>query len=72
MNEKHKELALRGLGCLRGDDLERARHAFHGMGSMQMQEQHGQSGKTRAEILARYEKFAAEVDAAVQWVKAQK
>lgn len=39
----------------KGDDLERARRSFHGMSSRQLDEQHGQSGRTRRQILQEYE-----------------
>lgn len=68
MNE-HKKLALRALENLRGDDLERARSAFRNCTSAQMQEQYGQSGKTRAEILADYEADRAKINAAIDWLK---
>jgi hypothetical protein len=69
---KNKELALRGLSYLRGDDLERARAAFRGLTSRQMQEQYGQSGQTRQQILDGYEQHAREVEGAVAWVNAQR
>lgn len=40
----------------KSDNLERAQHAFRGMSAEQLQEQHGQSGKTRGQILAEYER----------------
>ena len=67
----HQELALRALSNFRGDDTARARHAFSRFTPKEMQEQHGQSGKTRAQILAEYEAHDAKVDAAIAWVKAQ-
>lgn len=67
----HQELALQALSNLRGDDTARARHEFSRFTPKEMQEQHGQSGKTRAQILAEYEAHDAKVDAAIAWVKAQ-
>lgn len=67
----HQKLALRALSNLRGDDTARARHAFSRCTPKEMQEQHGQSGKTRSQILAEYEAHDAKVDAAIAWVKAQ-
>lgn len=64
-----KELAIRALESMQSDDLYRARAAFKNYTPEQMQEQHGQSGKTRAEILSVYEKANAEIDAAIAWVK---
>jgi hypothetical protein len=54
-NQECKQLALSALESKRGDDLFRARNAFKNMTPKQMQEQHGESGRTRAEILAEYE-----------------
>ena len=39
----------------RGDDLERAQRAFGRLGGTAMDQQHGQSGRTRCEILNGYE-----------------
>lgn len=62
---------LAGLGRLRGDDLYRARAAFRGMSATQMAEQHGQSGRTRQEILAEYEEHDVRIQRAIDWVVAQ-
>lgn len=70
MNQ-HKQLAIQALGQMKGDDLYRARAAFRGLTPAQMHEQHGQSGKTRAQILDEYEAYNAKVDAAIRWVDAQ-
>jgi len=68
---KHKELALRALSNMRGDDAERARRAFSRFSPKEMKEPHGYSGKTRAQILAEYEEHEAAVDAAIIWLKSQ-
>ena len=70
MNE-HKQLAIRALSQMKGDNLARARSAFRNKTPEQMQEQYGQGGRTCAEILAEYESYEAEVDAAIAWVEAQ-
>jgi len=67
----HKELAIRALSNLKGDDLAKARRAFSGLSHEEMQKQHGKSGKTRAELLAEYEACEARIDAAIQWVSQQ-
>jgi len=54
----------------RGDNLARARHAWEYCTPAQMQEEYGQSGRTRAQILADYEQHAADVDAALRWLEA--
>lgn len=66
-----KETALQALSQFMGDDYLRARHAFSRYTPEQMEEQHGESGHTRAEILQGYEDHVAKVDAAIEWVKAQ-
>lgn len=68
---RHQELAIGALQNMRGDDTARARAAFRGLSPAGMQEQHGYSGKTRAEILADYEARDAKVDAAIAWVRSQ-
>jgi len=66
-----KATVLQALSQMRGDDLYRARHAFQGMTPAQMKEQHGLSGKTRAEILAGYEAWERKIDEAEAWVKSK-
>jgi len=55
MNEKDRAEIIDILHAERGDDLARAHLAFRGLTEKEMQEKHGQSGRTRAEILAGYE-----------------
>lgn len=69
-----KETQLFVIRCLenaKGDDLYRAKLAFKGMTPDQMQEQHGQSRKTRQEILNGYLEHEAKMINAIAWVKAQ-
>jgi len=68
MNE-HKKLAIQALESVRGDDLYRARAAFRGLSAEEMGKQHGQSGKTRAEILRGYEEHETKINAALQWLR---
>ena len=70
MND-HATLAIRALGQMKGDDTVRARLAFRGMNTVQMGEQFGHSGKTRAQILAEYESYDAKIDAAIAWVRSR-
>jgi hypothetical protein len=62
MTPKAKETLLRLIGNARGDDLQRARLAFRSLSPAQMQEQHGQSGQTRQQILDSYETHNREMD----------
>lgn len=64
-----KAFTLRALENHRGDDLERARTAFRGLSAEDMDKEYGRSGKTRRQIIEGYERHAAEVDAAIAWVK---
>lgn len=69
-----QELAIKALEAVKGDDTNRARRAFAGMSpeqmAEQMAEQYGESGRTRAEILAECERTDAEIDEAIAWVRA--
>lgn len=65
----HPKLTIRkALEQYRGDDLYRARSAWRGLSPEEMNKKYGQSGKTRAEILAGYEAHSDEVDAALRWL----
>ena len=66
-----RETTLHALENARGDDLARARHAFRGLTPQRMGEQYGESGKTRAEIVAGYEAHEREIDAAIAWVRSR-
>ncbi len=58
MNRNEKiEYILSAIARSDGDDLERAQHHFRGLTPVQMQEQHGQSGKTRQQILDEYVEY---------------
>lgn len=70
MNE-HQKLAIYALRQLTGDDTYRAKAAFRNCTPEEMQQEYGQSGQTRAEILASYEAHDAKVQAAIDWVKAK-
>jgi len=64
----HAEIALKALQSYMGDDAQRARAAFRGLTTKQMAEQHGQSGKTRQQILDEYLDHESRVKAAIEWV----
>lgn len=67
-SEKRKEIVLAALGMWRSDDFERAKQAFGSLTTKEMQQQHGQSGKTRQEIFDAYKQHVdnyEEVKAAV-------
>lgn len=70
LNE-HQALIIRALENMRGDDTIRARAAFRHCTPEQMQEEYGEGGMTRQEILDGYTARDARVDAAIQWTVAQ-
>ena len=71
MNE-HQALAIIALSNMLGDDSARVRADFCNCTPEQMQQEYGESGKTRARILADYEAHDDKVEKAILWVKAQR
>lgn len=70
MNDQEAiKLARQACYYMVGDDLARAKHAFHGMSDAQMEEQHGGSGKTRREVLKYYEEHDQKWTEVVRWVE---
>lgn len=65
----NKERVLRILESTRGDDLYRARAAFRGLSAEEMGKQYGQSGQTRAEIVAGYERREAELNELIAYAR---
>ncbi len=63
---KHQELAIQALQNMKGDDSYRAQLAFRGQN---LDEPHGQSEKTRRQILNEYLEHEAKVSEAILWVK---
>ncbi len=68
MNE-HAQTAIKALDRMKGDNTARALAAFRGMTAKQLDEQHGQSGETRRQVLEAYQAHDRKVDAAIAWVK---
>jgi hypothetical protein len=64
-----KEYVLRVMRDAQGDDLERATLSFRGLSNKQMQEQHGQSGLTRQQVLDEYREQRRLHRAAIDWLK---
>ncbi len=62
MDAKQKLLSI--VERSRGDDLERAEHAFRGMSDLQLDQQHGESGQSRRQLLESYRQERAEWKAA--------
>ena len=67
MNE-YVKIAIRALHCHKGDNAARARNAFLGQTPEQMLETWGQSGETKASILAGYENHERECNDAIEWL----
>ncbi|HEX4841342.1 MAG TPA: hypothetical protein VFV60_04180 [bacterium] len=68
MTAQTKQIILSALQQYRGDNYERAQSAFSGLTPTQMQEQHGQSGQTRQEILDGYRTHVKAVQQAIDEV----
>ena len=68
MNEHHAFI-IHALKNMKGDNLARARAAFHGFTAEQLNKEYRASGKTCAQILQEYEAYEAKVDAALEWLK---
>ena len=64
MSPESQKIIFRALQSYRGDNLERASAAFRNCTPEQMQQQYGQSGETRVEILRGYQEHAAAVEKA--------
>ena len=62
-----KQVILDALHRYGGDDLERAEMAFRHLSKEQLNQEHGQSGKTCQEILDGYKKHRSEVKNAILW-----
>ena len=60
------------IGCIennRGDDLQRAKAAFRNFSAEEMKEEHGQSGRTRREILDEHWNHDKDCNAAISLVE---
>jgi hypothetical protein len=66
----HRQLAIDALIQLKSDNTERVRIEFRGLSAEDMAKEYCHMGKTRAEFLAECERYDAEIDAAIAWVKA--
>lgn len=64
-----QELVILALAQYRGDDLERAQRAFARYTPEQMAEPHGESGMSRAEVLAGYQAREMAANDALRLVK---
>jgi hypothetical protein len=62
-----KEIILDALNRYQGDDLERAEMAFRHLSDKDLDLQHGESGKTRRQILEGYRAERLEIKNAIMW-----
>ena len=62
--------AMRIVEQAKSDNLERAAAAFRGLTAEEMQLEHGQSGKTRAEVVEGYRADNAHIDQIVAYLRA--
>ncbi len=67
--EEYRQMAIRALENLKGDDSYRAKMAFRNFTPEQMQQEHGLSGLTRQSILDGYLNSEAKIDKAIKWLK---
>ena len=65
----HKETILEALYTHKGDDYARASWAFRKYTPTELMEQHGESEKTRQQVLDGYKAHADKCDAAIAWAK---
>ena len=65
-----KEKLIRIVEEAKGDNLERAEHAFRGLAGDQLNEEYGQSGRTKGEILDGYRRERADWKSAYALAKA--
>lgn len=69
MSPSAKTLCIQALSAHRGDNLYRAKSAFVGYLDHEMDEQYGESGMTRRQILAQYQAHDDAVTAAIKEVQ---
>lgn len=70
MSPESRRVILDALARHKGDNFARAKHAFSNCTPEQMDQQYGQSGMTRREIMAEYQAHADACDKAVLEVAA--
>ena len=68
---EEKLFAIEALERMLGDNTARAKAMFKNCTKEEMNQEYGESEKTRAQIISEYEEYDAKVNAAIQWVKAQ-
>lgn len=68
---KHQLLAINALKNMISGDTVRMRAAFQHLTPAQMQEQYGDSGQTRAQLLSAHEEHDAKIHAAINWIQSQ-
>lgn len=68
MNQ-HIQLAIKAIENYRGDDLARARFTFRGLTQDEMNEQHGESGRTRQQVLDGYINQENECNKAIAYLR---
>lgn len=70
MTQEMKDYIIKTLKYSKDDSLERAQRAFMGLSADQMNQQHGQSGRTRKEVLDCYQEARDKTNAAIDAVEA--
>jgi hypothetical protein len=64
-----KAYVLSAIESAKSDDLRRAQAAFRRCSPAEMDQEYGESGRTRRQILQSYEDFNAKVDEILVWLK---
>ncbi len=64
-----KEIILSALYSACGDDLERAQAAWGHLSDAELDREHGQSGKTKRELLRSWQEHRREVDDAIRYAE---
>ncbi len=69
MTNEIRKVLVDALKAYKGDDYYQARLRFGGYSNASMEEQHGQSGRTRREVLQRLRDREAEINEVIDRVK---
>ena len=70
--DQKRLIAIGAVRAACGDDCYRAEQAFAGLSKEQMEERHGQSGKTRREVLEGFRMRQEEYDEVIAWLQSAK
>jgi hypothetical protein len=69
MEEEYRHIAIMAVASQKSDDAYRAQMAFSKYTKEQMQEEHGQSGRSRQQILDEYLNHNVKMDKVIAWLR---